>query len=181
MKSQNHVGQHAGAQSHSVDIWGRYCRCQLRSSIKAPSCLSGCRSGRREIRVQTSDSSIRLRQCSSVAGSSFPTTRWSYELHRTRPLNSKDRPMPIGTPPGPVPTLGQLRRGSCWLWSDCTNAACRHRAPAARAPLIIRWGPDTSSDRLRRSARCTKCGGRGATLMHPRWTGLDAEFRPFPF
>jgi hypothetical protein len=34
----------------------------------------------------------------------------------------------------------------------------------ALAPLIIRWGGDASSDLLRRSARCTRCGNKGADL-----------------
>ena len=37
----------------------------------------------------------------------------------------------------------------------------------ALAPLMVRWGPDASSDLLRRSARCTYCGAKGADLQHP--------------
>jgi hypothetical protein len=37
----------------------------------------------------------------------------------------------------------------------------------ALMPLIIRWGGGASSDRLRASARCVKCGKRGADLQHP--------------
>jgi hypothetical protein len=36
-------------------------------------------------------------------------------------------------------------------------------------PLIGKWGAGASSDRLRRSAICSKCGHRGATLQHPSW------------
>jgi hypothetical protein len=43
----------------------------------------------------------------------------------------------------------------------------------AFTPLIIRWGPDASRDILRRSARCAKCGAKGARLQHPRWIGVD--------
>jgi hypothetical protein len=50
----------------------------------------------------------------------------------------------------------------------------------ALAPLIIRYGPDTSSDRLRRSARCTACGAKGAKLQHPSWAGSQIGFAPFP-
>lgn len=39
----------------------------------------------------------------------------------------------------------------------------------ALAPLIIRLGADASSDVLRRCARCTICGHKGATLKHPGW------------
>ena len=51
----------------------------------------------------------------------------------------------------------------------------------AFVPLIIRWGPDTSSDRLRKAARCTRCGGKGATLMHPSYVDRGVGFQPFPF
>jgi hypothetical protein len=50
----------------------------------------------------------------------------------------------------------------------------------AITPLIIRWGPDTSSDRLRQCARCTACGSKGATLQHPGWAGAQVGFLPFP-
>jgi hypothetical protein len=33
--------------------------------------------------------------------------------------------------------------------------------------MIIRWGPDASSDRFRQSARCRKCGAKGVILRHP--------------
>ena len=50
----------------------------------------------------------------------------------------------------------------------------------AIVPLIIRWGANTSSDMLRRSARCTACGTKGATLKHPSWAGEQVGFEPFP-
>jgi hypothetical protein len=50
----------------------------------------------------------------------------------------------------------------------------------AFAPLVIRWGENTSSDKLRRSARCTVCGTKGATLQHPSWTGEMIGFEPWP-
>jgi hypothetical protein len=45
-------------------------------------------------------------------------------------------------PIGPIPTLGQLRRNTPWLWVYCTAGIrqnCFHKAPMALAPLIIRW------------------------------------------
>jgi hypothetical protein len=42
-------------------------------------------------------------------------------------------------------------------------------APAAIAPFVIRLGPDALADVLRRSARCSACGAKSATLMHPSW------------
>jgi hypothetical protein len=50
----------------------------------------------------------------------------------------------------------------------------------AFAPLIIRWGPDASSDVLRRNARCTRCGRKGAMLTHPSWISEDVGEQPFP-
>jgi hypothetical protein len=42
------------------------------------------------------------------------------------------------------------------------------------------WGPDASSDKLRAGARCTSCGGKGATLQRPGWAGNHIGFYPFP-
>jgi hypothetical protein len=55
---------------------------------------------------------------------------------------------------------------------------CRHQAPLACA--VIRWGADTSSDKLRQCARCTACGHKGATIQHPGWGGADIGFLPLP-
>jgi hypothetical protein len=65
------------------------------------------------------------------------------------------------------PTLEEMRQAAPWLWICCRNVACLRRAPMAITPLIIRWGADASSDRLRANARCVKCGKRGADLQHP--------------
>ena len=62
-------------------------------------------------------------------------------------------------PAPPAPMLEQLRRGHPWCWVVCER--CLHRRPVAFVPLIIRWGPDASSNLIRRSARCTECGGKG--------------------
>jgi hypothetical protein len=37
--------------------------------------------------------------------------------------------------------------------------------PRCLSPFVIRWGRDASSDLLRRSARCTRCGGKGAMIV----------------
>jgi hypothetical protein len=49
---------------------------------------------------------------------------------------------------------------------------CQHRSPAAIVLLMIRWGADASSDMRRQSARCTRCGRKGATIPAARmgWT-----------
>jgi hypothetical protein len=72
---------------------------------------------------------------------------------------------------GTVSTLQELHRTSCWWWAHCTNSACLHRAPVTIVPLIIRWGPEASSNRLRQSAKCARCGRKGVTLQHPSWCG----------
>jgi hypothetical protein len=46
--------------------------------------------------------------------------------------------------------------------------------------VAVMWGPDASSDKLRAGARCTCCGGRGATLQRPGWAGNHIGFYPFP-
>jgi hypothetical protein len=84
----------------------------------------------------------------------------------------------VRAPPGPIPTLASLRRSTCWLWLYCK--VCPHHAPQALAPVIIGWGPETSSNVLRQRAHCTRCGARGATLMHPTWGGEDVGLSPFP-
>ena len=83
-------------------------------------------------------------------------------------------------PPGPVPTLGQLRQTTCWIWLYCNAPGCHASVAVALAPLIIRLGPDASSDVLRRSARCSKCGGKGATLMLPSWGAMQMGLVGFP-
>src|SRR5215475_11797163 len=83
---------------------------------------------------------------------------------------------------GRVATLGELHRSPGWVWIWCGRAMpyCGHRAPMALAPLVIRWGPDASSDMIRQRAVCTKCGHVGATLQHPGWWGNQIGFEPFP-
>jgi hypothetical protein len=78
------------------------------------------------------------------------------------------------------PTLEQLRQASCWWWVHCLNVRCLHKTPTAIMPYIIRWGAEASSDRLRASARCSRCGARGATLQHPSWGGREIGWTPFP-
>jgi hypothetical protein len=75
-------------------------------------------------------------------------------------------------------TLAELRRCACWVWLYCDS--CGRGAPAAVVPWIIRLGVDTSSDLVRKRARCAQCGGRGASLRLPSWGGLDVGIAPFP-
>jgi hypothetical protein len=78
------------------------------------------------------------------------------------------------------PSLANMRKHHCWLWVNCENVKCLHRAPQAIVPLVIRWGGDASSDVLRACARCSRCGRKGASLTSPSWVGLDVGFAPFP-
>ena len=80
----------------------------------------------------------------------------------------------------PVPTVAELRAATCWLWVYCERRECLHHAPMALVPLLIRWGPGASSDRLRQSARCTHCGTKGATLRLPSWVNSAMGCQAFP-
>jgi hypothetical protein len=93
-------------------------------------------------------------------------------------LAIRGRPRAERQPPGPRPTIAELQRSHCWTWVYCEK--CLHHAPMALVPLMIRWGAETSSDRLRQCARCTKCGHKGATLQRPGWAGRHIGFQPFP-
>ena len=84
--------------------------------------------------------------------------------------------------PEPIPTLGDLREETCWIWLHCTAGIernCWHKAPMPLVPVIIRWSSDASSNVLRQRARCTVCGSKGATLMHPSSDGVN-NLAPFP-
>jgi hypothetical protein len=67
-----------------------------------------------------------------------------------------------------------------WLYSNNPHK-CRHYRATPLAPLVIPWGADASSNVLRKCARCSKCGHRGATMIHP---SMDSEesgiYQPFP-
>jgi len=74
----------------------------------------------------------------------------------------------------------QLNREPHWLWLHCANRYCRHSRATPLAPFIIRWGPDASSDKLRKCARCTICGHKGATLMVASWSNEETGYAEFP-
>jgi hypothetical protein len=77
-----------------------------------------------------------------------------------------------------VPTLAELRKHSAWVWVYCER--CQHHSPVAFVPLMIRWGANASSDKLRHCARCSVCGHKCATLQHPGWVDANVGFQPFP-
>jgi hypothetical protein len=62
----------------------------------------------------------------------------------TRNRDPRDDPPRVRyrAPPGPIATLGQLRRTTCWKWLYCNASACQRGVPAALAPFIIRLGAD---------------------------------------
>jgi hypothetical protein len=66
------------------------------------------------------------------------------------------RPLPSMKSPRATTTLDDLHRATPRPWLYCEK--CRHSAPIACAVPVIRWGPNTSSDKLRQCARCTACG-----------------------
>ena len=79
-----------------------------------------------------------------------------------------------------VPTIGELRERQCWIWLHCNRSSCMRYVPVALAPFIILLGEDASSDRLRNSARCSKCGSKGAPIQLPSWAGESVGYQPFP-
>jgi hypothetical protein len=89
----------------------------------------------------------------------------------------------MGGRPQPRTTLGILQANvpGKWLWLHCTSSAySSHYAPVAIAPFVIRWGPHASSDTLRRRARCSKCGHKGAATMCPSYVDAITGLAPFP-
>ena len=99
---------------------------------------------------------------------------YGFDIGSAKPTKSKA---------GPIPTLQELTRYEPhWLWLYGTNASrCLHKAAMPIAPLIIRWGPNTSSNKLRRCARCTKCGTWGAYTYHPSVGSIPGlMYAPFP-
>ena len=83
-------------------------------------------------------------------------------------------------PAGPVPTLAELHNTTRWVWLYCGNYKCNRKRAATLAQLVIRWGPDESSDRLRRSIKCTACGHKGVLIYLPSWENTVTGFQSFP-
>jgi hypothetical protein len=80
--------------------------------------------------------------------------------------------------PPSVPTLGELHREPGWWWLICET--CLHTRAIPLAPFVIRWGRHASSDVLRRNARCSACGHRGAVMRHPSFYDSGVRYQPFP-
>src|SRR5690349_8984424 len=77
-------------------------------------------------------------------------------------------------------SVGRLQRSVKWVRVYCEGQGCGHCSAMALAPLVIRWGPDVSGDKLRCFARCTKCGRKGAALQVPLWCDAVLGVEPFP-
>lgn len=104
--------------------------------------------------------------------------RYSHPSRDEWPAQS--RLMRRRTAPPPVPTLGELRRMTSWVWLHCWAPGCGYSRAVALAPYIIRWGADASSDLLRRSVRCSHCGAKGAEIIHPSWVDQNLGYASFP-
>jgi hypothetical protein len=65
-----------------------------------------------------------------------------------------------------------------WMRLACVGLNCAHSKPVAVASFVIRYGSNTSSNVIRRRARCTVCGHLGCATMHP---GVSGDLlSPFP-
>ncbi len=76
--------------------------------------------------------------------------------------------------------LGQLRRPPGWVWVYCARYVppCQHRADGSRAPHHT-WGPDASSDMLRRCTRSTVCGHKARrAIFTPQFGGPASKDDP---
>jgi hypothetical protein len=107
------------------------------------------------------------------AAVAWPLAARSQQAERVRRVAFVATTTPLSELVGANPAQPHAR--ACW--AVCEH--CLHRAPMAFAPLIIRCSPGASSDMLRHSARCTKGGGKGATLQHPSWAGSHVGLEPF--
>jgi hypothetical protein len=80
----------------------------------------------------------------------------------------------------PRPTLRQISEAPGWFRVYCEKIGCGHHSALPMAPFVIRWGPETPSDVLRRSLKCTKCGTKGASIKRPGYTDNSGLPEPFP-
>lgn len=74
-----------------------------------------------------------------------------------------------------MPTLRELRAQTAWMWLD--GRTRRHRRPVLLVHLMLAFGIDASSDRVRTQARCKRCGGQGVDTYHPSWVEANEGSR----
>lgn len=79
---------------------------------------------------------------------------------------------------GRVPTLRELRRSVSWMRLICRN--CGKQRPVLLVHLMLAFGVDASSERVRSQVRCQECGHQGVDTYHPSWTDSAAGFEAFP-
>ena len=77
-------------------------------------------------------------------------------------------------------TLQAYRNWTPWFWLWCGNPECGRSVPIAVVPLIIRWGPNASIEKLKRAALCAVCGHKGATIGGRSWVDPKIGFQPWP-
>ncbi len=105
---------------------------------------------------------------------------------RPEPVHEETPPPARSRRPSPQPaaSLGAIRRLTSWVWLYCDNVdhrgICGHYCAIPLAPFIIRWGKDASSDLLRKSFVCSKCGARTTSIKHPSWADRQIGFQMFP-
>jgi hypothetical protein len=76
------------------------------------------------------------------------------------------------------------REARPWFWL-CLASAVAPKCALVQSAAVFAECRDrarccASSDKLRACARCTSCGGKGATLQRPGWAGNHVGFYPFP-
>jgi hypothetical protein len=82
-----------------------------------------------------------------------------------------------------MPTLGELLAENEWMWIACINPKCLYSQPTMLAPLVEKYGADRSSDFLRQTAICPRCGHKGASLTARSWSvkrGKTPDWQDFP-
>ena len=97
---------------------------------------------RRNARLAECLSSYRSPNCPRSA-----RARIRIETQSSRAWHRITRGSPWSDKNSQVPTLADLRKHSAWAWVYCER--CLHRAPVAFVPLMIRWGRNASSGRVR--------------------------------
>ena len=75
-----------------------------------------------------------------------------------------------------VPTIGELQRVAPWFWLSYSGYNCSHGKPVGVAAFVIRWGADTSSNRLPRT-RGDSAGSSSASVLIRSRTSSGMRFQ----
>jgi hypothetical protein len=111
-------------------------------------------------------------------GGWWDEVEWAVLLNRTSWPARSTTFTPMSSPTPARTILGDLQPINT-LGVGLLREVSALRALACAVP-VIRWGAQVSSDGLRRCARCTACGHKGATIQHPGWAGEHVGFMPLP-